>query len=141
VVLVGQDNRVNFRKLVESEYTRRVHPIFERVPMTEFVAQQWIHQEMGSFGLEQPSLMAEKRGRKHESRILPANSVQWHLEARFVMKAYFRIVLAVAFTLTGSSSIHLATPPDSTPDAATLSRAGLPTEQMAKTVLSAALKD
>src|SRR5262245_51772342 len=57
------------------------------------------------------------------------------------MKAYFTIVLAVAFTLTGSSSIHLATPPDSTPDAATLSGAGLPTEQMAKTVLSAELKD
>src|SRR3989442_22061 len=57
------------------------------------------------------------------------------------MKRYFTMVIAAALALTGTGSVHSAMPAYSAPDASMLSRAGLPTEQMAKTVLSAALRD
>jgi carboxymethylenebutenolidase len=57
------------------------------------------------------------------------------------MMRHKMIVMPIALALAVSGSVHSAMPRYSTPDAASLSRAGLPTEQMAKTVLSAALKD
>jgi carboxymethylenebutenolidase len=69
------------------------------------------------------------------------------------MKRYFTALMAITFALTGRASVHSAVPAYGTPDAAIikaaryracasrLSRAGLPTEQMAKALLSTALKD
>src|SRR5438046_1067614 len=51
------------------------------------------------------------------------------------------MVVAMAFAFAGTSSIHSAMPTYCAPDSSTLSRAGLPTQEMAKTVLSAALRD
>jgi carboxymethylenebutenolidase len=57
------------------------------------------------------------------------------------MKRHFTMGIAIALALTGTGSVHSAMPEYTTPDASILSRAGLPTEQMAKSVLSAALRD
>src|SRR5579862_7458443 len=92
--------------------------------------------------------MAKKRGRKHESRMLPVQRDKSETIGEATdytdftdcvssvvnlgaMKRYFTMAIAIAFAM----------PAYRAPDAATLSRAGLPTEQMAKEVLSAALKD
>src|SRR6516225_7832913 len=57
------------------------------------------------------------------------------------MKHFFTTLMLIAAALAGTGSVHSAARAYRAPDPVTLSRAGLPTEQMAKAVLSAALKD
>src|SRR5262245_57850404 len=64
-----------------------------------------------------------------------------HVGLRCIMKRHAMAVMTIVLGLAVSGGDHSAMAWYSTPDAVSLSRAGLPTEQMAKTVLSAALKD
>ena len=57
------------------------------------------------------------------------------------MNRSFTIAMTMAFALACTASVHSAMPSYRKPEASILSRAGLPTEQMAKTILSAALRD